>query len=50
MVNVVGVVKQSTGSFVLGMLPLALLCAIAAISVVVLGRRAARSAAVAAKS
>ena len=26
MVNVVGVVKERTGSFVLGMLPLALLC------------------------
>ena len=43
MVNVVGVVKEWTGSFVLGMLPLALLCAASAISVVVLGRSAARS-------
>ena len=47
MVNVVGVVKQSTGSFVLGMLPLALLCAAAAVSVVILGRSEARSADVA---
>jgi ACS family tartrate transporter-like MFS transporter len=36
-------VKQQTGSFVLGMLPLALLCAGAAISVVILGRSAARA-------
>ena len=42
MVNVVGVVKQQTGSFVLGMLPLALLCAGAAVCVVILGRSAAR--------
>ena len=47
MVNVVGLVKQSTGSFVLGMLPLALLCAAAAVSVIVLGRSEARSADVA---
>lgn len=47
MVNVVGVVKQWTGSFVLGMLPIALLCAVAAISVLVLGRSAARAADVA---
>lgn len=47
MVNVVGVVKQWTGSFVLGMLPLALLCAVAAVSVVVLGRGTARAADVA---
>jgi nitrate/nitrite transporter NarK len=44
MVNVVGLVRQSTGSFVLGMLPLALLCGVAAISVLVLGRSAARQA------
>ncbi len=44
MVNVVGLVKQSTDSFVLGMLPLALLCAAAAVSVIVLGRSEARSA------
>ncbi|MGY3345516.1 hypothetical protein ACVWYK_004285 [Bradyrhizobium sp. USDA 4470] len=44
MVNVVGLVKQWTGSFVLGMLPLALLCAVAAISVLVLGRRTTRAA------
>ena len=48
MVNVVGVVKQRTDSFVLGMLPLALLCAVAAVSVMVLGRSAARSAELAA--
>ena len=48
MVNVVGVMKQWTGSFVLGMLPLALLCGVAAISVLVLGRSAARSAELAA--
>jgi MFS transporter, ACS family, tartrate transporter len=47
MVNVVGIVKEWTGSFVLGMLPLALLCAVAAISVLVLGRSAARAADVA---
>src|SRR3954451_7543253 len=47
MVNVVGVVKQSTGSFVVGMLPVALLCAVAAVSVLVLGRSAARAADVA---
>ena len=47
MVNVVGVVKEWTGSFVLGMLPLALLCAVAAASVLVLGRSAARAADVA---
>jgi len=51
MVNVVGLVKQSTGSFVLGMLPVALLCAVFAICVLVLGRSAARAAEmVAAKS
>ncbi|QAU48877.1 MFS transporter [Bradyrhizobium guangzhouense] len=44
MVNVVGLVKQSTGSFVLGMLPLALLCAVAATCVLVLGRNVARAA------
>jgi MFS transporter, ACS family, tartrate transporter len=44
MVNVVGLVKEQTGSFVLGMLPLALLCAVAAISVLVLGLKAARTA------
>ena len=43
MVNVVGLVKEQTGSFVLGMLPLALLCAVAAISVLVLGLKAART-------
>jgi hypothetical protein len=43
MVNVVGVVKERTGSFVLGMLPLALLCAVAAACVLVLGRSAARA-------
>ena len=43
MVNVVGVVKERTGSFVLGMLPLALLCAVAAVCVLVLGRSAARA-------
>jgi hypothetical protein len=47
MVNVVGVTKQWTGSFVLGMLPLALLCGVAAVSVLVLGRSAARAADVA---
>ncbi|WP_083514250.1 MFS transporter [Bradyrhizobium manausense] len=44
MVNVVGVVKERTGSFVLGMLPLALLCAVAATLVLVLGRKVARAA------
>jgi MFS transporter, ACS family, tartrate transporter len=44
MVNVVGLVKEQTGSFVLGMLPLALLCAVAAISVLMLGLKAARTA------
>ena len=44
MVNVVGLVKEQTGSFVLGMLPLALLCAVAFVSVLVLGLRAARTA------
>jgi len=43
MVNVVGVVKEQTGGFVLGMLPLALLCAVAAVCVLVLGRSAARA-------
>ena len=44
MVNVVGVTKKWTGSFVLGTLPLlALLCGVAAVSVLVLGRSAARS-------
>lgn len=38
MVNVVGVTKQWTGSFVLGMLPLALLCVVSALCVLVLGR------------
>ena len=47
MVNVVGVTKEWTGSFVLGMLPLALLCGVAAVSVLVLGRSAARAADVA---
>ena len=50
MVNVVGVTKQWTGSFVLGMLPLALLCGVAAVSVLLLGRSAARSAVALAKS
>jgi nitrate/nitrite transporter NarK len=51
MVNVVGLVKESTGSFVLGMLPLALLCAVAATLVLALGRNVARAAdMVAAKS
>ena len=40
MVNVVGVVKEWTGSFVLGMLPLALLCAVAVVCVLTLGRSA----------
>jgi MFS family permease len=44
MVNVVGIVKEWTGSFVLGMLPLALLCAVAAACVLTLGRSAARTA------
>lgn len=44
MVNVVGIVKEQTGSFVLGMLPLALLCAAAAVCVLVLGRQAVRNA------
>jgi nitrate/nitrite transporter NarK len=44
MVNVVGLVKEHTGSFVLGMLPLALLCAVAATCVLVLGRNVARAA------
>ena len=44
MVNVVGIVKEQTGSFVLGMLPLALLCCVSAVSVAILGRSAARSA------
>ncbi|WP_349631441.1 MFS transporter [Bradyrhizobium sp. BR 10289] len=44
MVNVVGLVKEQTGSFVLGMLPLALLCAVAATLVLVLGRNVARAA------
>jgi MFS family permease len=43
MVNVVGLVKQWTGSFVVGMLPLALLCTVAAVSVLALGRSAARA-------
>jgi MFS family permease len=43
MVNVVGIVKERTGSFVLGMLPLALLCALAAVCVLTLGRRAGRA-------
>jgi MFS family permease len=47
MVNVVGVVKEWTGSFVLGMLPLALLCAVSAAGVLMLGRSAARAADVA---
>ncbi|MCP3381281.1 MFS transporter [Bradyrhizobium sp. CCGUVB4N] len=45
MVNVVGVTKEWTGSFVLGMLPLALLCAVASVFVLMLGRGATRSAA-----
>lgn len=43
MVNVVGLVKEHTGSFVLGMLPLAVLCAVAAFSVLVLGLNATRT-------
>ena len=43
MVNVVGVVKEWTGSFVIGMIPLALLCAVAAVCVLVLGRSAVRA-------
>jgi MFS transporter, ACS family, tartrate transporter len=43
MVNVVGIVKEQTGSFVLGMIPLALLCAVASVCVLVLGRSAARA-------
>lgn len=43
MVNVVGVTKQWTGSFVLGMLPLALLCTVSAICVLLLGRSAPRT-------
>ncbi|MHC2251926.1 ACS family tartrate transporter-like MFS transporter [Bradyrhizobium embrapense] len=44
MVNVVGLIKESTGSFALGMLPVAAIDAAAAISVLVLGRAAAREA------
>ena len=44
MVNVVGYLKESTGSYVIGMIPLAVLCVAAAISVVILGRRATKSA------
>jgi nitrate/nitrite transporter NarK len=44
MVNVVGVLKESTGSYVIGMIPLALLCGAAAVSVVILGRSASQSA------
>ncbi|ABD88264.1 MFS transporter [Rhodopseudomonas palustris] len=48
MINVVGIVKDRTGSFVLGMLPVALLCAVAAVCALLLGRNAERAAAVAA--
>lgn len=44
MVNVVGLAKQQTGSFVLGMLPLAVLCAVAAVCVLTLGRKEERAA------
>jgi ACS family tartrate transporter-like MFS transporter len=44
MVNVVGIVKQHTGSFVLGMLPLALLCTAAAVCALTVGRKAEREA------
>jgi len=47
MVNVVGVTKEWTGSFVLGMLPLAFLCAVSAVCVVTLGRGGMRAADVA---
>ena len=47
MVNVVGLVKEWTDSFVLGMLPLALLCTGAAVGVLLLGRRSAPAADVA---
>ena len=45
MVNVVGLVKEFTGSYVIGMLPLAVLCGISAFSVLMLGRSDARSSA-----
>jgi MFS transporter, ACS family, tartrate transporter len=45
MVNVVGYVKEATGSYVLGMVPLAVLCAISAFSVLMLGRSEAKSSA-----
>ena len=45
--NPVGLVKEWTGSFVLGMLPLALLCGVAAVGVLVLGRSDERAADVA---
>jgi len=44
MVNVVGLIKEATGSFALGMLPVAAIDAAAAISVLVLSRVAAREA------
>ena len=44
MVNVVGWLKESTGSYVIGMIPLAVLCVAAAVSVVILGRSASKSA------
>ena len=44
MVNVVGMLKESTGSYVIGMMPLAVLCVAAAVSVVILGRSARKSA------
>jgi MFS transporter, ACS family, tartrate transporter len=44
MVNVVGWLKESTGSYVIGMIPLAVLCVAAAASVVILGRSATKSA------
>jgi MFS family permease len=44
MVNVVGMLKESTGSYVIGMIPLAVLCVAAAVSVVILGRSARKSA------
>src|SRR5436190_17756785 len=44
MVNVVGLVKEATGSFALGMLPVAALDAAAAISVILISRSHARDA------
>ena len=44
MVNIVGLVKEATGSFALGMLPVAALDAAAAISVILISRSHARDA------